>query len=50
MGEHEQGRKGYRNQEAEFVEGRQKGWSDSEKGWRRGCLGREVEMGLLGES
>lgn len=32
------------------VRGRQYGWSDSEKGRRRRCLGKEVEMGSLGES
>lgn len=32
------------------MEARLKGSSDSEKGGRRGCQGREVEMGSLGES
>lgn len=32
------------------MEGSQKGWCDSVKGWRRGCLGRKVETESLGQS
>lgn len=32
------------------MEDSQKGWCDSAKGWRRGCLGRGVEMESLGQS